>query len=104
MNSNRRGPRLWWGALPLLAVGAVLLLLYACSKTPEGPVDPPPPSPKGPDWFKDVTAESGIVHTYVNGQDVTALTIDGKPVYEKDKSGKLVLDSAGQPKVLLDKD
>src|SRR5262249_1800763 len=29
---------------------------------------------------------------------------DGKPVYEKDKSGKLVLDSAGQPKLLLDKD
>src|SRR5437870_3983187 len=104
MNTKRRGPRLWWGALPLLAVGAVLLLLYACNRTPEDPNVNSPPPPKGPDWFKDVTEDSGIKHIYDNGQGVTALTIDGKPILEKDKDGKLLLDKEGNPKLILDKE
>jgi hypothetical protein len=102
MNAKRRWPRLWWGALPLLAVAAGLLLLYSCHK----PADPGDSKPggivKGEPWFEDVTADSGIVHTYDNGQDVPAVTIDGQPLYETDKEGKVILDKDGKPKPLLD--
>jgi hypothetical protein len=107
MNTKRRVPRLWWGALPLVAVLPALLLLYSCNGNPP-PVQPgsetPPGPEKGQPWFEDVSKATGIVHTYVNGQDVAALTIDGKPVYEKDKKGDLILDSDGKPKVLRDKE
>jgi hypothetical protein len=97
MNPFRRRRRLWWAAaLPL--VGVPLLIVMSCKETT---VPLPPPDPKGAPWFEDKTAESGIAHTYYNGQDVTALTIDGKPVFEKDKDGKLVLDKDGQPKPVL---
>jgi hypothetical protein len=105
MSTNRRGPRLWWGALPLLGVGAALLVLYACNTTVT-PTTPPDDkgTPKGTPWFENVTEASGIKHTYDNGQDKPALTLDGKPIYEKDKNGKVVLDKDGSPKLLLDKE
>src|SRR6516225_119259 len=107
MNTNRRGPRFWWGALPLVAVLPALLLLYSCNGK-QSAVDPGSETPlavtKGQPWFEDVTKATGIDFTYYNGQKVAAVTIDGKPVYEKDKQGNLVLDSDGKPKLLRDKE
>jgi hypothetical protein len=102
MTPNRRARRLWWAAVPLLGVALLLLVLISCKQTPDSgsTVD----VEKGPAWFEDVTRETGINHTYVNGEEVIALTIDGKTIYEKKQDGSPVLDEAGNPKPLLDKD
>jgi hypothetical protein len=105
MNTKRRWPRLEWVLLPRLAVAAALLFLSACS----GSVTPTPVPPDGggkvgEPWLEDVTNDSGIVHTYDNGQNVVALTVDGGPIYEKDKDGNVVRDKEGNPKLLLDKE
>jgi hypothetical protein len=119
MNRTRHGLRPWWAAaLPLVA--APLLLLSSCRNDP---APPPPAEAKGEPWFEVVTPESGISHTYDNGQDVTALTIDGKPMYEidnvtgkpipekplRDKDGRLIghlaiLESLGGGAGLIDFD
>jgi hypothetical protein len=101
MNLTRRGPRLWWG-VGLLALLPVLLLLPSCREEAAAP--PEEGDKPGKPWFEDVTKDSGIDHTYKNGQDVVALTIDGKPVYEKDKEGRLILDADGKPKLWRDRD
>jgi hypothetical protein len=96
MNLTRRGRKLWWAAALPLAVGLLLIVISCKEKTvPTSPTDPA----KGEDWFKEVTADSGIAFTYSNGQNVPALTLDGKPVVNKkdpDK-GQPVLDRDGKP-------
>jgi hypothetical protein len=100
MNPKRRWRRLWWAALPLLAV-VPLCFFLSC----KGTVEPPKAeNPKGKPWFEDVTKDSGIEFTYDNGQNVAAVTIDGKPIFEKDRDGQLILDNEGRPKPLLDKE
>jgi len=76
-----------------MAIAAVLLLLSSCSKDPIE--DPKPSEEKGEPWFLDMTGASGIQFTYDNGQNVAALTIDGKPMLDKD--GKQILDKEGNP-------
>ncbi len=96
MNSKRRGSRLLWGTLPLLAIAPLLFLFYACKKPATDVTDDHAGAvEKGPDWFKDMTATSGIQFTYNNGQDVAALTIDGKPLL--DEKGQPILDVEGHP-------
>jgi hypothetical protein len=95
MNSKRRGSRLLWGTLPLLAIAPLLLLFYACKKPPTETIDENTAPQKGEAWFVDVTGQSGVQHIYVNGQDVAALTIDGKPLL--DEKGQPILDAEGHP-------
>src|SRR5438105_1615698 len=77
MTTKRHRPRLRWTALPWLTAAPLLLVVISCR-------DSAGPSPAGPPesepWFEDVTEESGIDHTYDNGQDVRAVTVDGKPL------------------------
>ncbi len=105
MTLTRLRPRLWWAAALPLVVGPLLALSSCKDKV----VPVPPAESKGDDWIKDMTAESGIVHTYVNGQDVPALTIDGKPIAAKDKDGNpighlAILESLGGGAGLIDFD
>lgn len=71
-------PRTPWLIILLLATACA-----GCSKSPtptEPDVKPPATDPKtpddtGPPWFRDVTAEAGIQHTYRNGEEVGHLAI-----------------------------
>ncbi|MBY0232700.1 MAG: VCBS repeat-containing protein, partial [Gemmataceae bacterium] len=69
-------------------VCALMLLAAACRNGP--PDDPPPPEDLGPDWFKDITKESGIDHAYKNG--------------EEDSPHLAILESLGGGIALLDYD
>jgi hypothetical protein len=104
MKPIRQGSKLLWGAQPLLAVAVVLLLLSSCNRQPPDS-DPPPTDEKGEPWFQDMTETSGIKFIYMNGQDVAALTLDGKPVFEKEfMDGKVVINPDGKAKLALGKD
>jgi hypothetical protein len=92
MTPPRRGRRLWWTALLLLAVPPLPVVFFSC----KNPIDVPSSGvEKGPPWFEDVTRDSDIVHTYDNGQNVPALTLDGRPLVDKD--GHPVPDVEGKP-------
>ncbi len=78
MNAKRKRWRWWAAAAVVTAVPALLLLLnVSCNNK----VDTPPSAakadetPKGPPYFDDVTAASGIVHTYKNGEEAGHLAI-----------------------------
>ena len=91
MTAKPRRSRLWWAAVPVLAVTPLLLFL-SCKN--DGP--PPPPEEEiGDPWFKDVTKETGIAQQFDNGQNVPARTFDGKDLL--DKNGKPILDYKGKP-------
>src|SRR5205823_2430096 len=92
MNLTRRRPRLWWAAGLLTALP--LLLLSSCKD--ETSVPGTDPEVKGDPWFEDKTADSLIEHTYRNGQDVAAKTLDGQPMLDKDTK-QPVLDKEGHP-------
>ena len=74
-----------WAWLLLGAVGAALLgavvfwLSLPKTPTPNGHDEPTwataPSVPDGPDWFRDVTADSGIDFTYRNGEEADEFTI-----------------------------
>jgi hypothetical protein len=57
----------------------LLLLAGVCgcggSRGTQGSIDPTPSRPSGPDYFRDVTAGSGLDFTYQNGQEAGQLTI-----------------------------
>jgi hypothetical protein len=96
MNSQRRGSKLLWGTLPLLAVAPLIFLLHSCKQSTTDPAGSgPAPEPKGEAWFMDVTEPSGIRHVYVNGQDLAALTIKGEPLL--DEKGQPIVDVEGHP-------
>jgi hypothetical protein len=55
-----------------------LLLVLGCGQPatrPTTPPEPPPPEPPPAAWFEDVTAPSGVKHTYHNGQEAGHLAI-----------------------------
>jgi hypothetical protein len=91
--------RFWVWCLPASFLIGTLLSLAACQwgngPSPTAPVQsgPPdvstPPQPSGPPYFKDVTAESGIDHTFRNG-------------WENDSYA--ILDSLGGGVALIDYD
>ena len=67
--------RRWLGAAVIfMMLGATVCLVFSCSR----PVDPPapaaPPAPSGP-IFTDRTADTGINHSFRNGQEAGNLAI-----------------------------
>jgi hypothetical protein len=72
-------PQRWASVIaPALVAVPFLLTLNSCRDSVNPSPDDPPP--KDEPWFEDVTEASRIKHTYDAGQDVTALTIDGRPL------------------------
>jgi hypothetical protein len=72
MGTRRKILKFWW--LPATLLGAVLLSAAACQwgeppSTTQAKPEPPDPAPQptGPPLFQNMTAESGIQHTYRNG-------------------------------------
>jgi hypothetical protein len=60
----------------------------------EPPVEPKPPVDAGPPWFRDVTADAGVNHTYRNGEEAGHLAIleslgGGVALLDYDGDGRL---------------
>jgi hypothetical protein len=79
MHARQKLLRWWW--LPASLLGAVLLSVAACQfgdppiTAPDKVETPEPPRWSGPPLFQDVTAGSGIDHTYHNGQEANHYAI-----------------------------
>jgi hypothetical protein len=76
MDAKHRGLLAWLG-IGLLGLVLAALVGFGCSSgtnTPP-PTVPTQPAYTGPPYFKDMTAESGVDHTYRNGQDKGHLAI-----------------------------
>src|SRR4051794_4938066 len=75
-------------------VGGVVAVIVApgCNRgSPGGGTDAPAPD-YGPPWFEDVTAASGVAHTYRNGEEAGQLAIPeslggGVAVIDFDRDG-----------------
>jgi hypothetical protein len=96
---------------PSLAVLAILLAAAGCrpagrvepaAEEPREPVaaaavsatTPAAPAPAGPGWFRDVAAESGVVHSYANGAEAGHFAIleslgGGAALFDHDGDGRL---------------
>lgn len=74
MTPNRKP---WWLAVPILAIGLAAVLYLVVFRRGDGPPPAPPGegAPPGPPLFEDVTAATGIVHTYRNGEEAGHLAI-----------------------------
>jgi hypothetical protein len=82
-------------------VGLLGLALGGCSTPPPPPsaeptarTSEPEPEPDGPPAFEDVTAASGITHTYRNGEEADRYTIleslgGGVALFDYDNDGRL---------------